>query len=164
VILVALDQTLTIATYGKIGSDLHALNSTSWIATSYYLTLTTFQPLYGRLSDIFGRKECLLFSYSVFGLGCLGCALSQDILQLCISRAVTGMGGGGLNAVMAILMTDLVPLRERAMWQGYINTVYSVGVAAGAPIGGVLADSVGWRWYVSSPDPAPSHPHTPGYI
>lgn len=145
VFLVAMDQTLTIATYGKMGSDLNALNSTSWIATSYFLTLTTFQPLYGRLSDIFGRKECLLFAYSVFGLGCLGCGLAGDIVQLCVARAVAGVGGGGMNAVVSILMTDLVPLRDRGLWQGYINMVYAAGVASGAPIGGLLADSLGWR-------------------
>ncbi|KAI1078440.1 MFS general substrate transporter [Whalleya microplaca] len=146
IFLVAMDQTLTIATYGKMGSDLNALNNTSWIATSYFLTLTTFQPLYGRLSDIFGRKECLLFAYSVFGIGCLGCGLAKDIVQLCIARAVAGMGGGGMNAVVSILVTDLVSLRDRGVWQGYINIVYAAGVAAGAPIGGLMADSIGWRW------------------
>ncbi|KAK8056021.1 hypothetical protein PG993_001248 [Apiospora rasikravindrae] len=146
IFLVAMDQTLTIATYGKMGSDLNALNNTSWIATSYFLTLTTFQPLYGRLSDIFGRKECLLFAYSVFGIGCLGCGLAQDIVQLCIARGVAGMGGGGMNAVVAILVTDLVSLRDRGVWQGYINIVFGAGIASGAPIGGLLADSIGWRW------------------
>lgn len=116
------------------------------ILTRYFLTLTTFQPLYGRLSDIFGRKECLLFAYSVFGLGCLGCGLAGDIVQLCAARAVAGIGGGGMNAVVSILMTDLVPLRDRGLWQGYINMVYAVGVASGAPIGGLLADSLGWRF------------------
>lgn len=144
--MVALDNTLTIATYGKIGSDLNALNSTSWISTSYFLTLTAFQPLYGRLSDIFGRKECLLFAYTVFGLGCLGCGLSRDITELCVSRAVAGIGGGGMNAVVTILVTDLVSLRDRGVWQGYINIVFASGVAAGAPVGGILADSIGWRW------------------
>ncbi|KAI1358301.1 MFS multidrug transporter [Xylaria arbuscula] len=146
VFLVALDQTLTIATYGKIGSELQALNSTSWIATSYFLTLTTFQPLYGKLSDIFGRKQCLLFAYAVFGLGCLGCGLSRNIVQLCISRAVQGAGGGGTNAVVTILVTDLVSLRERGVWQGYINIVFAAGMSAGAPIGGLFADNIGWRW------------------
>ncbi|CAJ2510039.1 Uu.00g059390.m01.CDS01 [Anthostomella pinea] len=146
IFLVALDQTLTIATYGKMGSDLYALNSTSWIATSYFLTLTTFQPLYGKLSDIFGRKECLLFAYTLFGIGCLGCGLAQDVVQLCVARAVAGIGGGGMNALVSILVTDLVSLRDRGVWQGYINIVYATGVAAGAPIGGLMADSVGWRW------------------
>ncbi|KAF7532588.1 hypothetical protein G7054_g7799 [Neopestalotiopsis clavispora] len=146
ILLVAMDQTLVVATYGKIGSDLQALNSTSWIATSYFLTLTTFQPLYGKLSDIFGRKECLLFSYSVFGLGCLGCGLSKDIIQLCVSRGVAGMGGGGMNAIVSILMTDLVSLRDRGVWQGYINVVFAAGIASGAPLGGFIADTIGWRW------------------
>ncbi|KAH9898883.1 MFS general substrate transporter [Xylariomycetidae sp. FL2044] len=146
VFLVAMDQTLTIACYGRMGSDLRALNSTSWIATSYFLTLTTFQPLYGKLSDIFGRKACLLFAYSVFGLGCLGCGLARDIVQLCVARAVAGMGGGGMNAVVSILVTDLVSLQDRGVWQGYINIVYAAGVASGAPIGGLMADSIGWRW------------------
>lgn len=126
-----MDQTLTIATYGKMGSDLNALNSTSWISTSYFLTLTAFQPLYGRLSDIFGRKECLLFAYAVFGLGCLGCGLSRDIVELCVSRAVAGIGGGGMNAVVTILVTDLVSLRDRGLFQGYINIVFASGMASG---------------------------------
>ncbi|KAL7627023.1 hypothetical protein AAE478_003799 [Parahypoxylon ruwenzoriense] len=146
IFLVAMDQTLTIATYGKMGSDLRALNSTSWISTSYFLTLTAFQPLYGRLSDIFGRKECLLFAYGVFGLGSLGCGLARDIGQLCAARAVAGVGGGGMNAVVTILVTDLVSLRDRGVWQGYINVVFASGIAAGAPVGGLLADGIGWRW------------------
>ncbi|KAI5926603.1 MFS general substrate transporter [Camillea tinctor] len=146
VFLIALDQTLITATYGKIGSDLQALQSTSWIGTSYFLTLTTFQPLYGKLTAIFGRRQCLLFAYAVFGLGSLGCGLARNITQLCISRAVTGIGGGGMNAIVSILVTDLVSLRDRGVWQGYINTVYTVGMAAGAPLGGLMADSIGWRW------------------
>lgn len=150
----AIDQLLVVACFAKIGNDLSALNSTSWIATSYFLTLTSFQPLYGKLSDIFGRKECLLFAYSVFGIGTLGCGLARDIDQLCVARAISGIGGGGMNSVVSILLTDLVPLRERGMWQGYMNVIASVGMSLGAPLGGVLADSVGWRWYVT-PFPHP---------
>lgn len=75
-----------MASYGQIGSDLEALNLTSWIATSYFLTLTSFQPLYGKLSDIFGRKSCLLFAYAVFGTGCLCCGLAQNIHELIAAR------------------------------------------------------------------------------
>ncbi|KAI0841784.1 MFS general substrate transporter [Hypoxylon sp. FL0890] len=146
VFLVAMDQTLTIATYGRMGSELNALNSTSWISTSYFLTLTAFQPLYGKVSDIFGRKESLLFAYFVFGLGSLGCGLSQDIIQLCVARAVAGVGGGGMNAVVTILLTDIVSLRDRGVWQGYINVIFAAGMSSGAPIGGLIADSIGWRW------------------
>ncbi|EEU33349.1 uncharacterized protein NECHADRAFT_55464 [Fusarium vanettenii 77-13-4] len=144
--MVALDQLLVITSYTKIGSELKALNNTSWIATAYFLALTIFQPLYGRLSDIFGRKECLLFAYSVFGLGCLGCGLAHDMAQLCIARAVAGVGGGGVNAVVSILLSDLVPLRDRGIYQGYINVIWGIGTSLGAPLGGLLADSIGWRW------------------
>lgn len=114
----------------------------------YFLTLTCCQPLYGKLSDIFGRKECLLFAYVIFGLGSLGCGLAQDIWQLIIARAVAGMGGGGINAVTSILLTDVVPLRDRGVWQGYLNIIFGAGTATGAPIGGLVAESLGWRWYV----------------
>ncbi|PHH69768.1 hypothetical protein CDD82_7515 [Ophiocordyceps australis] len=144
--LVAIDQLLTVAAYAKIGNQLNALNNMSWIATSYFLTLTSFQPLYGKLSDIFGRKECLLFAYAVFGLGCLGCGLAQTMVQLCVSRAFAGIGGGGMSAVVSILLSDIVPLRERGVWQGYINIIYAAGSSTGAPLGGILADSIGWRW------------------
>lgn len=112
----------------------------------YFLTLTCCQPLYGKLSDIFGRKECLLFAYLFFGLGSLGCGLAQDIWQLIASRAIAGVGGGGINAVVSILLTDLVPLRDRGLWQGYLNIIFGAGTAFGAPIGGLVADSLGWRW------------------
>ncbi|KAK7402977.1 hypothetical protein QQX98_011253 [Neonectria punicea] len=136
VYVVAVDQLLTVATYAKIGSELNALNSTSWIATAYFLTLTSCQPLYGKLSDIFGRKPCLLFAYSVFALGCLGCGLARSMGELCAARAVAGVGGGGMNSVVSILLSDLVPLRERGVWQGYINILWAAGTSTGAPLGG----------------------------
>ncbi|KKA17631.1 hypothetical protein T310_8428 [Rasamsonia emersonii CBS 393.64] len=146
IFLSAADQTIIIASYGKIGSDLNALNLTSWITTSYFLTLTSFQPLYGRLSDIFGRKACLLFAYVVFGTGCLFCGLAQDIKQLIAARVFQGIGGGGMTTVVSILMSDLVPLRDRGLWQGIINIIYATGAGVGAPLGGLLADYIGWRW------------------
>lgn len=98
------------------------------------------------MSDIFGRKECLLFAYAVFGVGCLGCGLAQDMTQLVVARAVAGVGGGGMNSVVSILLTDIVPLADRGIWQGYINIIFAAGTSTGAPLGGLLADSVGWRW------------------
>lgn len=146
VVLVAADQTIIVSSYGKIGSDLNALSLTSWIATAYFLTLTAFQPLYGKLSDIFGRKQCLLFAYVVFGLGCLLCGLARNMTQLIVARGIQGVGGGGMSTVVSILLSDIVPLRERGTWQGYINVVWASGSAAGAPIGGLLSDTIGWRW------------------
>lgn len=146
VFLSAADQTLIVSTYGTIGTDLNALNSTSWIATSYFLTLSALQPVYGKLSDIFGRKQCLLFAYLVFGLGSVLCGLARNMGELVAARAFAGVGGGGMAVCTSVLLSDIVGLRERGAWQGYINVVYAFGAAAGAPLGGWLADSVGWRW------------------
>ncbi|KAL4743138.1 hypothetical protein BDV11DRAFT_202124 [Aspergillus similis] len=146
VFLSAADQTIIVSSYGKIGSDLKALNLTSWIATSYFLTLTSFQPLYGKLSDIFGRKSCLLFAYAVFGTGCLFCGLAQSIHQLIAARVFQGIGGGGMTTVVSILLSDIIPLRDRGVWQGVINIIFATGSGIGAPLGGILADYIGWRW------------------
>lgn len=146
VFLAAADQTIIVSSYGRIGSELDALNLTSWIATSYFLTLTSFQPLYGKLSDIFGRKACLLFAYAIFGLGCLFCGLSQSINQLIAARVFQGIGGGGMTTVVSILFSDIVPLKDRGLWQGIINIVYAAGAALGAPLGGLVSDYIGWRW------------------
>ncbi|KAI5793112.1 major facilitator superfamily domain-containing protein [Geopyxis carbonaria] len=149
IFLAAMDNTIVVSSYGAIGTDLKALNKTSWIATAYLLTTTSFQPLYGKLSDIFGRKQALLFAYTIFGLGCLFCGLSQSLGQIVAARAFAGIGGGGMTTVVSILMSDIVPLRSRGTWQGLLNIVFASGAAAGAPLGGMMADSIGWRWHVA---------------
>ncbi|KAL8945977.1 MAG: hypothetical protein Q9222_007567 [Ikaeria aurantiellina] len=146
IFLSAADQTLIVTMYGKIGSDLTALNKTSWVSTAYFLTLSSFQPLYGKLSDIFGRKSALLFGYAIFGIGCLFCGLARNMNELIAARAFAGIGGGGMTTVVSILMSDIVPLRERGTWQGIINIIYAAGAGCGAPLGGILADLFSWRW------------------
>lgn len=141
-----MDTTIVVSSYGAIGTDFNALERTSWIATAYLLTTTSFQPLYGKLSDIFGRKSSLLFAYAVFSIGCLACGLSTSLEQLVAARAFAGIGGGGMTTVVSILISDLVPLRSRGTWQGVLNIVFATGSAAGAPLGGLMADTVGWRW------------------
>ena len=146
IFLSAADQTIIVSSYGRIGSELHALESTQWIANGYFFTLAAFQPLYGKFSDIFGRKSCLLFAYVVFGLGCLFCGFARNMNELIAARVFAGIGGGGMTTVVSILLSDIVPLRERGVWQGYINIIYSSGAGIGAPLGGALADTIGWRW------------------
>ncbi|KAK1221188.1 hypothetical protein PQX77_016000 [Marasmius sp. AFHP31] len=146
IFLSAMDQTVIVASYPSIGNELKQLQKTSWIATSYMLTVTTFQPLYGKLSDIFGRKTCLLFAYCVFGVGCLLCGLSKTMDQLILARALAGIGGGGIPTVGTIIISDVVPLRSRGTWQGLINIIFSTGSMIGAPLGGLMADTIGWRW------------------
>lgn len=144
--LAAADGTIALVSYATISSELDALNRASWIMTAYGLALASFQPLYGKLCDIFGRKECLLVAYSLFGLGCLACGFANSIEQLIAARVLQAIGGGGLGTVVAILLTGLVSKEDRGIWQGILNIVYALGAGLGAPIGGFLAGSVGWRW------------------
>lgn len=145
VFLAAADQTLITTSYGVIGTDLQALEKTSWIATAYFLTLTSSQPLYGKLSDIFSRKACLLVGYTIFSIGCLLCGLSRNIYELIAARALAGIGGGGMSSVVSIILSDVIPLQQRGVWQGYINIIYASGASTGSAVGGILADTVGWR-------------------
>lgn len=146
IFLIAMDQTIVASTYAAIGSEFEHLENTSWIATGYMLTLTSFQPLYGKLSDIFGRKSCMIFAYFVFAIGCLFCGLANSMSSLIAARALAGIGGGGIGTVGVIIMSDVVPLRNRGTWQGVANIIFASGQATGAPLGGFLADMIGWRW------------------
>ncbi|KAF9456714.1 member of the major facilitator superfamily [Collybia nuda] len=146
IFLAAMDATIVVSSYAAIGSELNQLQNTSWIATAYMLTMTSFQPLYGKLSDIFGRKGCLLFAYSIFAIGSLMCGLSRNMTELIASRAFAGIGGGGMTTIVSIILSDVVPLRSRGTWQGVLNIVFATGSAAGAPLGGLFADTIGWRW------------------
>ncbi|TFK74135.1 MFS general substrate transporter [Pluteus cervinus] len=146
IFLAAIDGTIVVSSYAAIGSELKQLQSTSWIATAYLLTLTSFQPLYGKLSDIFGRKPCLLFAYSVFAIGSFLCGIAPTMNTLIVARALAGVGGGGMTTVVTIIVSDVVPLRQRGMWQGVLNIIFALGAASGAPLGGFLADNIGWRW------------------
>ncbi|KAJ3832547.1 MFS general substrate transporter [Lentinula raphanica] len=141
-----MDSTIVVASYASIGNELEQLSKVSWIATGYMLTLTSFQPLYGKLSDIFGRKSCLLLAYIIFAMGSLLCGLSRTMDELIWARALAGIGGGGMSTVVSIILSDIVPLRSRGVWQGVINIVFASGSSVGAPLGGFLADTIGWRW------------------
>ncbi|RDX40654.1 MFS general substrate transporter [Lentinus brumalis] len=146
IFLVAMDTTIVTSTYASIGSQFEQLQNTSWIATGYMLSLTSFQPLYGKLSDIFGRKSCLLFAYFVFALGCLFCGLARNMTELIAARALAGIGGGGMSTMGSIILSDVATLRQRGTLQGFANVAWAAGQATGAPLGGFLADGIGWRW------------------
>lgn len=96
VFLHAFDGTITVATYAIISSQFDAANTASWLTTSYLVTSTAVQPLYGRISDIFGRRPCFIVATVLFGLGCLGCGLAHSMGMLIAMRALSGLGGGGL--------------------------------------------------------------------
>ncbi|KAG5357193.1 Vacuolar membrane amino acid uptake transporter fnx2 [Yarrowia sp. C11] len=145
VFLSALDATIVTSIYATIASDLNELSRISWIATGYLVSCAAFQPLYGRLSDIFGRKAMLLVSSACFGVGCTLCGLSYSLMPLIVGRVIAGIGGGGLLTVSTIAVSDLIPLRQRGIYQGVGNIAYGSGAAIGGALGGVLSEWIGWR-------------------
>ncbi|XRM46297.1 hypothetical protein ABZX51_009344 [Aspergillus tubingensis] len=146
VFLSGFDGTITASTYAVISSEFNAANTASWLTTSYLITSTAFQPLYGRFSDIFGRRTSFFTATITFMIGCLGCGIAKDIVTLNLMRALTGIGGGGLMTMATIINSDLIPFRRRGMYQAVQNVLHGFGSICGASFGGTIVDSVGWRW------------------
>ena len=147
--LSAADTTIVSTTANTIASSMNGSDQLTWIATSYLLTNTIFQPLVGRFSDVFGRRTVLLVAQFWFALGCLCCALAQNVTQFAIARALAGIGGGGMSALSSIITTDIIPLRMRGIYQGYANLMYAVGQFTGPILGSTFLawnESAGWRW------------------
>lgn len=144
----AADATIVSTLLSVIASDLNQIQNMSWIATAYLLSSATFQPIYGKLSDIFGRKPILLMCAALFGIGC--CISSfQSFPMVVIGRFITGMGGSGLSTVGTIAMSDIIPLRDRGLFQGLANVAYLCGAASGGILGGVINDFFGWQYVFS---------------
>ncbi|KAL3474609.1 major facilitator superfamily domain-containing protein [Aspergillus californicus] len=146
VFLSGFDGTITASTYALISSEFNAANTSSWLTTSYLITSTAFQPLYGRFSDIFGRRACFFTSTITFLLGCLGCAVAKDVIFLNLMRALTGIGGGGLMTMATIINSDMIPFQRRGMYQAAQNVLHGFGSICGASLGGAIANTIGWRW------------------
>lgn len=147
--LSAADTTIVSTTANTIASSMNGSDKLAWIATSYLLTNTIFQPLVGRFSDVFGRRTVLMVAQFWFALGCLFCALSQTVTQFAIARAIAGIGGGGMSALSSIITTDIIPLRSRGIYQGYANLMYGVGQFTGPIVGSAFLawnETWGWRW------------------
>ncbi|KAH1270628.1 hypothetical protein KXX30_006085 [Aspergillus fumigatus] len=140
------DGTITASTYAVISSEFNAANTASWLTTSYLITSTAFQPLYGRFSDIFGRRVSFFTATITFIIGCLGCGIADDIVLLNMMRALTGIGGGGLMTMATIVNSDLIPFKRRGMYQALQNGMHGFGSICGASFGGSIVDTVGWRW------------------
>ncbi|KAM5459026.1 hypothetical protein McanMca71_001781 [Microsporum canis] len=143
-----MDQTTLAASLSIVGDDLNAGNQTSWIAGGFFLTSTCCQLVYGRLSDIWSRKVILYAGLAIFFFGSLASSFAQTALQLIIFRAFTGVGGGGLANVGQMIVSDVVPLRERGKYQGILGAVVAIANGIGPVIGGSLSSiSKGsWRW------------------
>ncbi|RDB22561.1 Multidrug resistance protein fnx1 [Hypsizygus marmoreus] len=153
VLLGAFDGTVVATLLTPIGSQFKASNQASYIGTSYLLSVCCFTPLYGRLADILGRKGAMLLALSLFGSGTIFCGLAPSMGTLIAARAVAGMGGGGVMTVSSIAVSDLIPLKQRGLYQGMANILYGLGAGVGGPLGGWVNDVFGWRWafYMQAP-------------
>lgn len=145
VFVAALDSTIVATLLPVIADDLQCLPVISWIATSYLLLCAAFQPVFGKFSDIFGRKSVCVFCSVIFSLGCLLCGIGNSFIVLVIGRAISGIGGGGFNTMSAIVLSDLVPLNQRGLYQGYVNIFFGIGSAMGGVFAGFFQKYFNWR-------------------
>ncbi len=158
-LLAALDQTIVSTALKSIVEDFNGLNHYTWVVTAYLLTSTASTPLYGKISDIYGRRVVFQFAIVTFLIGSFLAGASQDMTQLIATRALQGLGAGGLMALTFVIIGDIVPPRERGRYQGYFGAVWGLSSVAGPLLGGFFSDHAtilgitGWRWifYINLP-------------
>ncbi|OHW95313.1 major facilitator superfamily transporter [Colletotrichum incanum] len=140
------DGSLVMATHPTIASEFDDLENSSWLVVAFALAGAATQTLYGKLSDIYGRRALLMVAYTLFSIGCALVGVGRTMWQVVVGRVISGSGGSALNVLGLLLITDLVPLRDVAAWQAGVNLAATVGRSLGGPVGGWLADTIGWRW------------------
>src|SRR6186997_1322577 len=145
-LLSALDQTIVATALPEIADDLEGFNNLSWVVTAYLLTTTVTVPLYGKLSDLYGRRRMFVISISIFLLGSALCGTAQSMGELIAFRAVQGVGAGGLIPLAQAAIADLFSPRERGRYQGYIASMWATAAVAGPLLGGTFTDAASWRW------------------
>ncbi|KAB2575370.1 Efflux pump FUS6 [Lasiodiplodia theobromae] len=142
-----LDQTSVSTALPAIATDLNAFETISWIGTSFLIANTSFQLINGRLSDIFGRRTCLLICMVLLAIGDLLCGFAKSAVALYTFRGIAGIGAGGINSLVMIIFSDLTTLQQRGKYQGLMEVNIALGNGIGPLIGGAFSQSrAGWRW------------------
>ena len=157
--LAALDQNIVSTAIKTIGNDLHDLTAQAWVTTAFLITTTIATPLFGKLSDIYGRKRLFMLAIVIFVVGSALCGLATSMYELAAFRAFQGIGAGGIMPVALAVIGDIIPPRERARYQGYMMAVFASASVLGPVLGGLLSGAgdflgvAGWRWifYINVP-------------
>jgi len=145
-LLASLDQTIVATALPRIVGDLGGLTQLSWVVTAYLLTSTASVPLYGKISDLYGRKLVYQFAIVAFLVGSVIAGVANNMTLLIVGRGVQGLGGGGLIAMAMIVIGDIIPPRDRGRYQGYMGAVFATSSVAGPLLGGFFSDHLTWRW------------------
>lgn len=144
--MASLDMQIVATALPTIASDLGDLALFGWVGAAYLLATAAVTPLYGKLGDQFGRKPVFIVAVALFSLGSLACALAWSMEALIAARVLQGLGGGGLMTCAFAIMADLFDARDRAKYQGYSAAMFTLAGLLGPVAGGVLADTIGWRY------------------
>lgn len=150
--LAALDQTIVSTAIRTIGDELNGLSIQAWVTTAYLITSTVTTPLYGKLSDIYGRRPLFILAISLFVIGSAASSFAHSMYELAAYRAFQGLGAGGLFSLALAIIADIVPARDRAKYQGYFLAVFGTSSVIGPIVGGAFAGAssilgiTGWRW------------------